>query len=322
MMNMKIKKILCIVLAFAMICLLAACGGDAADNDKGGENPSDGAGPDGGLPGDNSGSGGSNLGDGGSGGNAGGNLGNTGGGGDTGREPGSGGDGSDPGGGEGAGNPGDGSGAGGGDNSGSGAGGGDNGGGGNSGGGGDSGNTGGGGSGSGGGNNSNLTGTPEEILSKLVADIEAAGVDMPMSFPPSEVTLELSQNTIGLSEADFTKLVVSAAYNMAAIGTFAHQIIMIQATDANAALEVKKLVSGSNGYDPQKWICVFPEVAATVESGSYVLLIAARSEVVDAAITAFRSAAGNIGDVNRFWEHAGGEIEGGGFGGGEPIIIG
>ena len=127
---------------------------------------------------------------------------------------------------------------------------------------------------------------------------------MPMSFPPSEVTPDLSQNTIGLSEADFGRLVTSAAYNMAGIGTFAHQMIMIQAKDDKAAVEVKRIVSGDGGYDAAKWICVFPEKAIAVESGSYVLLVASYAEVADAAVENFRETAGSIGDVNVFYEFA------------------
>jgi len=191
-----------------------------------------------------------------------------------------------------------------------------------SGGGGDTGNTGGGGGAAGGGS---LTGSPIEILGGLVDDISSAGVDMPISLPPTEVALDLSHNTIGLTEAEFERLVVSAAFNVAAIGTFAHQIIVIQANDARAAGEVKGLVSAPGGYDPQKWICVWPERAIVVESGEYVLLAASRAEVVEAAIDAFRDEAGTIGTVVTFFEHEGGD-DGGGGGfagpGGAPITIG
>ena len=146
--------------------------------------------------------------------------------------------------------------------------------------------------------------TPAEILSRLVEDISSMGVDMPMSLPPTEVTADLSQNTVGLSEGDFNKLVASASYNMAAIGTFAHQIIVIKAKDASAATEVKKLVSGASGYDSKKWICVFPEKTIAVESGSYVLIVASYKAVVEAGIEAFKEITGSIGSVNTIWEFA------------------
>ena len=157
----------------------------------------------------------------------------------------------------------------------------------------------------GGGSDSNLTGTPEEILGKLIDDLMNSGVEMPMSVPPMEVAADMSQNTVGLSEADFDRYVADSSYTMAAIGTFAHQIIVIQAVDDGAAGEVKRIVAGDNGYDAKKWICVFPEKAVAVESGCYVLLIASSAEVVDAAVEAFRAAAGSIGDVNTFWEFVG-----------------
>ena len=146
--------------------------------------------------------------------------------------------------------------------------------------------------------------TPAEILSRLVEDISSMGVEMPMSLPPTEVTADLSQNTIGLSEGDFNKLVSSASYNMAAIGTFAHQIIVIKAKDAGAATEVKKLVSGANGYDSKKWICVFPEKTIAVESGNYVLIVASYKAVVEAGVEAFKEITGSIGSVNTIWEFA------------------
>jgi len=181
------------------------------------------------------------------------------------------------------------------------------------------------GGGSGGSGGSNLTGSSVEILKTLDDELRSTGLQMPMTLPPSEVDPELSHNTIGLTEQELEKLTVSAAYNVAAIGTFAHQIIVIQAVSTNAAAEIKGIVSSPNGYDPQKWICVWPERAIVVEAGEYVLLVAAKADVVEAAIEAFRNEAGTIGTVVTFFEHEGlGEGEGGGFGGpgGAPIAIG
>ena len=151
----------------------------------------------------------------------------------------------------------------------------------------------------------NLTGSAADILNEIVGDITAAGVEMPMSIPPMPVTSDMSQNTVGLSEADFNKYVVDSAYNMAAIGTFAHQLIVLKAVDAKAAGEINKLVSSDNGYDAKKWVCVFPDKAAVVDAGEYVLIAAASTAVVDAAVDAFKSIMGSIGDVNTFWEFAG-----------------
>jgi len=175
--------------------------------------------------------------------------------------------------------------------------------------------------GSGGGSQTNLTGTADDVLVKLLSDIEAAGVEMPMGLPPSAVPPDISQNTVGLSTADFNRLVASSSYSLAAIGTFAHQIIVLQGNDAAAAVQIKDIVSKDGGYDPQKWICVWPDRVIAVDSGAYVLIVASYNDVVDAAIAAFKADAGTTGDVITFWEHSGdaGDIE---IGGMAPLPIG
>ncbi len=150
----------------------------------------------------------------------------------------------------------------------------------------------------------NLTGTPEEILTKLNDDVAAAGVQMPATMPPAAVTGDAAQNMIGLSAGDFEKYVESAAQSTAAIGTFAHQMIVVKAKDAASAAKVKELVTGEGGYDPKKWICVFPEKAVAVESGGYVLIAAAKADVCDAAVEAFVTAAGTAGEINTFFQGA------------------
>jgi hypothetical protein len=150
---------------------------------------------------------------------------------------------------------------------------------------------------------SNLTGTPEEIIAALDENIAAAGVDAPKGMIMG-VDAETAQNNTGLSAESFGQYVAAAATEMAAISTFAHQVTVIQAKDAASALDVKALVSGEGGFDPNKWICVVPEKALAVESGSYVLLVAARADFCDAAVAAFTEAAGSVGEINVFYEGA------------------
>jgi len=158
----------------------------------------------------------------------------------------------------------------------------------------------------------NLTGTAEDVLNNLLDQLAAENVEMPMALPPMSAAPDLTQDTYGLSQADYERLVDNASYSLAAIGTFAHQIIVLQAKDAASAVEVKNLVSGDGGYDPHKWICVFPDKAAAVNSGEYVLIVASHTNVVDAALADFQEQAGNVGDVIAFWEFADNGAVGGG----------
>ena len=164
--------------------------------------------------------------------------------------------------------------------------------------------------GDGNGGTTNLSGSPAEILEALLEDtktvIEDAGGFMYMSIL-SDVTADVSQDTAGLSRTDFGKYAVAASSSMAAISSQAHQIILIQAKDAASAAQVKKLVAGrvagSEGYDPLKWVCVWPEQCVTVDSGEYVLIIASRKDIVEAALAVFGEMAGSVGDADFFYEH-------------------
>ncbi|MDR0468984.1 MAG: DUF4358 domain-containing protein, partial [Peptococcaceae bacterium] len=140
-----------------------------------------------------------------------------------------------------------------------------------------------------------------------------------------EVTADTSQNTIGLSTADFNQYVSSATVSTAAISTFAHQVSLILAKDAASAAEIKKRIAGDGGFDSQKWICVWPEESCVIDSGSYVLLVVSRADVAEAVVAAFTAAAGNVGERVVFFTSEAGAGGGGGglaIGGGMGISIG
>ena len=160
-----------------------------------------------------------------------------------------------------------------------------------------------------------LTGTPGEIMTQLKET-----VDLGMTFD-DEVTADKAQYVLGLTEAQFGEFVESAYEAAAAIATFAQSNVVIKCKDANAAIEVKKLIA--EGFDSHKWICVFPEQSAVVESGSYVLLAVGTVETTNALVEAFKAlSGGNTGSPDVFFTfdgEAGGDID---FGGGEGIDLG
>ena len=153
-----------------------------------------------------------------------------------------------------------------------------------------------------GGAEAGLAGAPGDILAKLISDLQEAGAEMPMSMPPMAAPEGGRQNAIGISEEDYGRYVIDDAQSIAGIGTFAHQIIIYQGVDDSAAAQIKRIVSGENGYDPSKWICVFPEKVVAVDAGSYVLLIASYRAVVDMAVEIFEETAGGTGEAITFWD--------------------
>ena len=147
-----------------------------------------------------------------------------------------------------------------------------------------------------------LSGAPEDILTKLIEDLRNAGAQMPMSMPPMAAPEAERHNAIGLSDADYSQYVMADAQSIAGISTFAHQIIIYQCVDDSAAAQVKNIITSSGGYDPQKWICVFPEKAVAVDAGNYVLLVASTREVVDMAAEIFVETAVTAGSIVTFYE--------------------
>ncbi|MDR2599676.1 MAG: hypothetical protein LBC73_05315 [Oscillospiraceae bacterium] len=173
------------------------------------------------------------------------------------------------------------------------------------------------GTGGGGASQTDLTGTTDGILLEIVDGIALAGVETPFVMPPLMVHPESSEFDIGLSTDDFNRLVFDAYTSLAAISTFAHQISVIKANSAADATEIMNIISSNGGFDANKWVCVWPQNASVIRSGEYVLLAASRNDIVDAAINTFTTlaGAGNVSSVNRFWQHEGGEWDGGDDGG-------
>jgi|GEM_PF-4273268 len=164
-----------------------------------------------------------------------------------------------------------------------------------------------------------LTGNPKEVLEKLVADtkekIEADGGFYYMTMT-TEITADTSVGFIGFSADNYNKYVTAAFSSKAAIGSQAHEIILIKCKDADSAKEVKSLIKRDpdpdqkdGGYASKKWICVSPEESAVVDSGDYVLIAASTVAIVDATIDVFKSEMGDVGEVDVFYESTEGEGE-------------
>jgi hypothetical protein len=147
---------------------------------------------------------------------------------------------------------------------------------------------------------SKLTGSADDILTKVwTATATTLGEGKTPAVESIPVTAENSPGYLGLSAADFTTYVESAAASNALITTSAHEVAVIKVKNASDAAKVKGLVAA--GFDAKKWICVMPDKAAVVESGPYVLLVASSAATADAVIAAFKDAAGTAGEVNTFF---------------------
>ena len=149
-----------------------------------------------------------------------------------------------------------------------------------------------------------LPGDTEENLKTVTDKASEILGNAGMSFDEA-VTGENSQNLIGLSSADFDKYVKDAYASQAMIMTHAHQVVLIRCTDAKSTDTVRKLIE--NGFDPTKWICVFPEQCFTIIAGDCILFAATDNNTAEALKTAFADLAGDLaGTPEIFYEAANG----------------
>ena len=146
-----------------------------------------------------------------------------------------------------------------------------------------------------------LSGATEDILASILsnADSQLAGENkLPNSFI-DPVTADKAGNMLGLSPSQFNSDVAEAYVSVAAIITHAHQVALIKCNDAAAAARVKAAVAA--GFDSNKWVCAHPDQSFVIDSGSYVLLVAAKNVQAEKLLEAFTSLAGKTGSVNVFY---------------------
>jgi hypothetical protein len=159
-----------------------------------------------------------------------------------------------------------------------------------------------------------LSGSANEVLTKLKEDTEKTGENI---LPVSEgvaINAETAQNKLGLTESEYADYVSEAYGFTALINTNAFELTMVKCKDTGAAAQVKKLISA--GYDAKKWVCVYPEQSYVIDSGCYVLLYVGQENAGNVVEDKFKELAGSdIGAKDIFFKSAdmadNGDAEGG-----------
>ncbi|MEG0804636.1 MAG: hypothetical protein RSF90_06755, partial [Pygmaiobacter sp.] len=97
--------------------------------------------------------------------------------------------------------------------------------------------------------NSNLTGSLEEIMTKVYE-----GVDVEIMVQTSEITEEDSDYHLRMPRSDYEEALISQS----AIGSQAHSVVLVR-TKPDTDMEAFKKALLKNADLPQKWICVEAE---------------------------------------------------------------
>ena len=133
-----------------------------------------------------------------------------------------------------------------------------------------------------------------------VRETVGENVFVPMTFD-SPLSADNCVSMTGLTQQQFEQYVMDGYSVTAAIMTQAFEVTLIKCKDYASAAEVKKLIK--DGFDSNKWICVFPEQSFVVESGRFVLLGAVYNDVAETLQNSFAEQfTTKVGDVNKFYD--------------------
>ncbi|MDR2957028.1 MAG: hypothetical protein LBU61_02450 [Coriobacteriales bacterium] len=150
-----------------------------------------------------------------------------------------------------------------------------------------------------------LEGTTTDLLPQLnekTLSHLTGGDALYMTFDDA-LTVDNCLSLAGLTPDEFGKYVEDATVSQAAIMSIAHQVVLIKCNSSADAQTVKGLIA--DGFDTNRWICVFPERCLVQESGSYVLFVASTKAMTEAYQAGFSDLAdSNVGTADVFFVFA------------------
>ena len=115
------------------------------------------------------------------------------------------------------------------------------------------------------GENKNVTGTLEEIMDKVYADIPQE--ERPMMLTNIPIDSENIEFYLGTSDIEYEEALASES----GVGSIAHSVVLVRVKD-NANIEaIKEKIE--NSVNPRKWVCVEAEDVEVENKGNLIILI-------------------------------------------------
>lgn len=115
------------------------------------------------------------------------------------------------------------------------------------------------------GKNKNVTGTLEEIMDKVYADIPQE--ERPMMLTNIPIDSENIEFYLGTSDIEYEEALASES----GVGSIAHSVVLVRVKD-NANIEaIKEKIE--NSVNPRKWVCVEAEEVEVENKGNLIILI-------------------------------------------------
>lgn len=131
------------------------------------------------------------------------------------------------------------------------------------------------------GKNENVSGTLEEIMEKVYADIPEN--ERPMMLMNTELTDENAEYYLGTADIKYEEAMASES----GVGSIAHSVVLVRVSNDADVEEVKSKIK--ENVDPRKWICVEAETVKVESKGNLIILIMSSNDNAEKIEKSFKN---------------------------------
>lgn len=131
------------------------------------------------------------------------------------------------------------------------------------------------------GKNENVSGTLEEIMEKVYADIPEE--ERPMMLMNTELTDENVEYYLGTADIKYEEAIASES----GVGSIAHSVVLVRVSDDTNVEDAKSKIK--ENVDSRKWICVEAETVKVESKGNLIILIMSSNDNVEKIENSFKN---------------------------------
>ena len=131
------------------------------------------------------------------------------------------------------------------------------------------------------GSNKNVSGTLEEIMEKVYADIPEN--ERPMMLGNIEVTEENVVGFLGTEDIEYEEALASESMT----GSIPHSVVLVRVKDGANVDAIKEKIEDS--VNPRKWICVEAEDVEVESKGNLIILIMSSESATEKIENSFKN---------------------------------
>lgn len=131
------------------------------------------------------------------------------------------------------------------------------------------------------GKDENVSGTLEEIMEKVYANIPEN--ERPMMLMNTKLTDENAEYYLGTADIKYEEAIASES----GVGSIAHSVVLVRVSDDADVENVKSKIK--ENVNPRKWICVEAEIVKVESNGNLIILIMSSNDNAEKIEKSFKN---------------------------------